>query len=175
MMELRARSSFPILSPTISHSSSSIRHYSTVTAMSIGQPGNDVFLKFWRGEYGGFLIGTIDWERPLVPKQVLSIIIVNNSRLGYTLMSNVKVLRNFSTSIKLWFYFLFSKGLMLGIRERAASRQVQHMASVTFNGSKPITESIAIVSFFFLSSSLMDVPLVLGFFIHDHTLFDRSK
>lgn len=100
-----------------------------------------------------------------MPKQVLSIIIVNKSRLGYTLMFNVKV-RNFSTSIKLWFYFRFSKGLMLGVRERAASRQVQHMASVTFNGSKPITESIAIVSFFFFFSFKLPngCAISLGFF-----------
>ncbi|XP_046632540.1 inactive ubiquitin carboxyl-terminal hydrolase MINDY-4B-like isoform X2 [Daphnia pulicaria] len=37
-----------------------------------------------------------------------------------------------------------SSRLMLGIRERAASRQIQHMALVTANGSKPITESIAV-------------------------------
>jgi hypothetical protein len=44
----------PVTKLLITHSSS-IRHHSTVTAMSIGQPENDFFI------YGrDFLIGTID-------------------------------------------------------------------------------------------------------------------
>jgi hypothetical protein len=74
-----------------------------------------------------------------------------------------------STDVKLCdFILVFHKGLMLGIRERAASRQIQHMALVTANGSKPITESIAVVSFYsllfcFLCSPPV-TPLVLAFF-----------
>jgi hypothetical protein len=71
-----------------------------VTAMSIGQPENDFFI------YGrDFLIGTIDWERPLVMKQISS---MNEIVLGFTLVFNVNVLIN-SATLKCWFYFRFQK------------------------------------------------------------------